>query len=444
MSIASGRMWSQLGTSIDQIGRMALLREQQRKEEERQAAQDELAAQDRALRMAEVTARTGISFVPNGTALPNTGTAQSQSGKTLLPMAIPAGRRLPDLTAPEEDVDRAVRMGVVTQPPVAPPAASKPVALTAIARAIQGPTTGVGSVVGTAHGGQYIQTRRSEDQQAEDAKLKEADRDASALASQPGNNEFAGLPWREQLSVVGTPARFNAFAARANREDTEQARLQASRAAYELLHEMDPTRYAEYRAGLKYPELLPTEISSANAAGRAVAARAARRRPAGTGPGTAGNDAKAAQAALRAGNAQAGQTRQDLRMAAKTKSEYEGGEGWKATKIGSEPTSRLPNGTAVWPTPLQSEFTADSAAAVQRADSIGTALTEQQARNATLAAAATNLRRPAADTSGVRTSASADTTTARPKRSVTRDVYDRMLAAEPYPGYVAKHFVVSR
>ena len=165
MSIASGRMWSQLGTSIDQIGRMALLRDQQRKEEDRQREQDLLAEQDRALALDDRTlrlAQMGIQFVPAGQSAPNVGIKAQPASP--LPMAIPMRPAASTLSAPAQDV-QAERMGLppAARTAIVPTAPSLKASLSALGKAVQPrrPGSEIGAVLRSTPEGQYVRTGMS-------------------------------------------------------------------------------------------------------------------------------------------------------------------------------------------------------------------------------------------------------------------------------------------
>ena len=165
MSIAAGRMWSQLGTSIDQIGRMALLRDQQRKEEDRQREQDLLAEQDRRLALDDRSlrlAQMGIQFVPAGQPAPNVGIKAQPASP--LPMAIPMRPAASTMSAPAQDV-QAERMGLppAARTAIVPTAPSLKASLSALGKAVQPrrPGSEIGAVLRSTPEGQYVRTGMS-------------------------------------------------------------------------------------------------------------------------------------------------------------------------------------------------------------------------------------------------------------------------------------------
>lgn len=177
-------MWLQLGSSLDQIGRMALLRDQQRKEEERQAGQDRLAAEDRTLRLAQ----QGIQFFPTGQPVPGLGGKTPPTGTSALPMAIPTGPAPGPLSAPAQDL-QAERMGLF---PASSTATAMPIkaSLSALGKAIQprDASSEVGAVLRATPEGQYVRTGMSPAQEEEAAarsaaKVTRAGRESVAAAA---------------------------------------------------------------------------------------------------------------------------------------------------------------------------------------------------------------------------------------------------------------------
>jgi hypothetical protein len=192
MSYRSGMAWSQLATSLDNIGKIARQREEDRREQEqreferkRQLASDERAAQALGIERAKLLTEEGLVYQPEGVPIQSLSQPAPSSGKSLAgTLALPE-----DTTAPA---------------PVVSPS---------------GPLTAVGTIHA---GGRWVQVQPTAEQRRVNEGLKQHASEAEMMAARDPEG-FGQRPWREQISVAADPTIYNAMEAADARDATARS-----------------------------------------------------------------------------------------------------------------------------------------------------------------------------------------------------------------------------